>query len=63
VSSAKDETPAEKPALPKAPRPKAASKTAAPKKPEPARERSPVVEDLKSDWNGPLPAFLSVSAD
>jgi superfamily II DNA/RNA helicase len=63
VSSAKDEKPAEKPALPKAPRPKAASKTAAPKKPEPARERSPVVEDLKSDWNGPLPAFLSVSAD
>jgi superfamily II DNA/RNA helicase len=25
-------------------------------------ERSPVVEDIKSDWNGPLPAFLSVSA-
>jgi superfamily II DNA/RNA helicase len=25
-------------------------------------ERSPVVEDLKSDWNGPLPSFLSVSA-
>ena len=30
---------------------------------EPARsERSPVVEDIKSDWNGPLPSFLSVSA-
>jgi superfamily II DNA/RNA helicase len=28
---------------------------------EPA-ERSPVVEDIKSDWNGPLPGFLSVSA-
>jgi len=26
------------------------------------QERSPVVEDLKSDWNGPLPSFLSVSA-
>jgi superfamily II DNA/RNA helicase len=28
---------------------------------EPA-ERSLVVEDLKSEWNGPLPSFLSVSA-
>ena len=27
-----------------------------------ADERSPVVEDIKSDWNGPLPSFLSVSA-
>lgn len=26
-------------------------------------ERSLVVEDLNSDWNGPLPSFLSVSAD
>ena len=25
-------------------------------------ERSPVVEDLKSDWNGPMPSFLSKSA-
>jgi len=25
-------------------------------------ERTPVVEDMKSDWNGPLPSFLSVSA-
>ncbi|HEY8591505.1 MAG TPA: DEAD/DEAH box helicase [Sphingomicrobium sp.] len=25
-------------------------------------ERSPVVEDIQSDWNGPLPSFLSVSA-
>jgi len=33
-------------------------------KPEKVREeRSPVVEDIKSDWNGPLPGFLSVSAD
>ena len=32
------------------------------KKPE-AAERSPVVEDLKEDWNGPLPSFLSVRAD
>jgi len=25
-------------------------------------ERSPVVEDISSDWNGPLPSFLSTSA-
>jgi superfamily II DNA/RNA helicase len=25
-------------------------------------EASPVLEDIKSDWNGPLPSFLSVSA-
>ena len=25
-------------------------------------ERSPVLEDISSDWNGPLPSFLSVSA-
>ena len=32
-------------------------------RPEPApAERSPVVEDMKGDWNGPLPSFLSVSA-
>jgi superfamily II DNA/RNA helicase len=29
--------------------------------PKPA-ERSPVVEDIKNEWNGPLPSFLSVSA-
>jgi superfamily II DNA/RNA helicase len=41
-----------KPERSKAPKPDAA----------PAPERSPVVEDLKSDWNGPLPGFLSKSA-
>jgi len=51
-----------------APPPKAAQKTAPPPKAEqkdkPKREeRSTVVEDIKSDWNGPLPSFLSVSAD
>jgi len=31
--------------------------------PQPAREeRSPVVEDMKGEWNGPLPSFLSHSA-
>ena len=51
-----------------APSPKKA-KPAAPKA-EPKRskepgyvpEASPVLEDIKSDWNGPLPSFLSVSA-
>jgi superfamily II DNA/RNA helicase len=32
------------------------------KTPKPA-ERSPVVEDIEGEWNGPLPSFLSVSAD
>jgi superfamily II DNA/RNA helicase len=30
---------------------------------EAAPERSPIVEDMKGDWNGPLPSFLSVSVD
>jgi superfamily II DNA/RNA helicase len=30
--------------------------------PEAKAERSPVVEDIKSEWNGPLPSFLSKSA-
>ena len=30
--------------------------------PEERRERSPVVEDIQPDWNGPLPSFLSVGA-
>jgi superfamily II DNA/RNA helicase len=33
-----------------------------PAKAEPRPERSPVVEDIKNEWNGPLPSFLSVSA-
>jgi superfamily II DNA/RNA helicase len=48
---------AEKPAA-KAPKQERAKQAPAD---EPA-ERSPVVEDLKSDWNGPMPSFLSVSA-
>jgi superfamily II DNA/RNA helicase len=54
-----ERTPDHKP-MPK-PEPKASSNAA----PEPAkepRERSPVVEDIESEWNGPLPSFLSVSA-
>ena len=54
----------------KKPEPKPEQAKAAPKqrqqqKPQPEpqpREPSPVVEDISSDWNGPLPGFLSVSA-
>ena len=48
---------------------KAPAKVAAPKRerssePKPAKpaERSPVVEDIDGEWNGPMPSFLSVSA-
>jgi superfamily II DNA/RNA helicase len=47
------------------PEPQRAEK--AKREPEPQRaektERSPVVEDIKDEWNGPLPSFLSVRAD
>jgi superfamily II DNA/RNA helicase len=33
-----------------------------PRAEEQQAERSPVVEDIKNDWNGPLPSFLSNSA-
>src|SRR5690349_13916331 len=50
---------------PAAPAPKAKRepqrKTPEPKS-EPREERSPVVEDIKSEWNGPMPSFLSRSA-
>ncbi len=34
-----------------------------PKAEKPREERSTVVEDIDNDWNGPLPSFLSFSAD
>jgi superfamily II DNA/RNA helicase len=46
---------AEKKVEPKAPRPD--------KKAPEAQERSPVVEDIKDEWNGPVPSFLSFGAD
>ena len=65
---------AEKPArVEKAPRPEEAPRSEKPKR-EPRRakeeredrkethERSPVVEDIQPEWNGPLPSFLSVGA-
>jgi len=52
------------------PRAKAEPKRRAPerkseeRKPDkPREERSTIVEDIDNDWNGPLPSFLSVSAD
>jgi superfamily II DNA/RNA helicase len=33
-----------------------------PEKPKEAAERSPVVEDIKSEWNGPVPSFLRFGA-
>jgi len=39
------------------------AKTEKPQKPKQAAERSPVVEDISSEWNGPMPSFLSVRAD
>jgi len=60
------EEPSEKPAkLEKRAKP---SKTTQPKAERPSepesepREKTPVVEDISSDWNGPLPSFLSVGA-
>jgi superfamily II DNA/RNA helicase len=61
---------AERPKPVKAAKPaKPAPKRAAVAKTEPAdhddtpqAERSPVVEDIASEWNGPMPSFLSVSA-
>ena len=53
----------EHPAEPKAERPTEPKiERAAKPKPESKPERSTVVEDLKSDWNGPLPGFLSKGA-
>jgi superfamily II DNA/RNA helicase len=42
-------------------RPKRAERPAREEREE-VRERSPVVEDIEPDWNGPLPSFLSVGA-
>jgi superfamily II DNA/RNA helicase len=44
----------------KRPEPKAEVERA--REPACAAESSPIVEDIKTDWNGPLPSFLSISA-
>jgi superfamily II DNA/RNA helicase len=70
-SAADVEEPAASPKAPKAAKPqKPAAKPASAPKEQPPRkqenaptaERSPVVEDIASEWNGPMPSFLSVSA-
>jgi superfamily II DNA/RNA helicase len=69
-TSAKSEAPAEpKKAEPKKaearkaePKSKSPKQAAAKSAPEPKSERSPVVEDMANDWNGPMPSFLSHSA-
>jgi len=58
---------ADKPAAaPKAEKPAVAPKAEKPKRAEkksPPAERSPVVEDVTDEWNGPVPSFLSFGAD
>ncbi|WP_308516136.1 DEAD/DEAH box helicase [Sphingomonas flavescens] len=60
-----EEKKAAKPARePKAAKPASKRAAVAPTD-EPAQaplERTPVVEDISNDWNGPMPSFLSVSA-
>jgi superfamily II DNA/RNA helicase len=58
----------EEPKKPEEPRKAPSKRRAKPPKEQPRAEeqkpeRSSVVEDIKPDWNGPLPSFLSVSAD
>jgi len=60
------EKPAKAKAKPEKPRTKAAAEPKPEGRAEPKREqqaeRTPVVEDISNEWNGPLPSFLSVSA-
>jgi superfamily II DNA/RNA helicase len=49
-------------AEPRAKKAEARREKPAPKPVQPAPERTPVVEDIKSEWNGPMPSFLSQSA-
>jgi superfamily II DNA/RNA helicase len=70
VANASEEVATEKPAKPeRRAKVEKASRTEAPKQPAKSAARSgerpkasPVVEDIKSDWNGPLPSFLTTSA-
>jgi superfamily II DNA/RNA helicase len=51
------------PRKPRAPKPERRPEPQAAEAAAPARERSTVVEDIKDEWNGPLPSFLSFRAD
>ncbi len=66
-AEASSEEPAPAPKAPRSTKPKSQppqkAQSARAERAEPApTERSLVVEDIKGDWNGPLPSFLSVSA-
>jgi superfamily II DNA/RNA helicase len=52
----------EEPKQDREPRPERPKKQSEAKRVE-KPERTPVVEDIKDEWNGPLPSFLSVRAD
>jgi len=56
------EKPEKVPKAAKAPKAAAKPERRAEPKAEERPRPSPVVEDIKSEWNGPLPSFLSVSA-
>jgi len=58
---ARETIPTEAPKVREAKKPSPRRAKAAGPRPAPA-ERSPVVEDIKGEWNGPLPSFLSHSA-
>jgi superfamily II DNA/RNA helicase len=66
-AEASSEEPAPAPKAPRSTKPKSQppqkAQSARAERAQPApTERSLVVEDIKGDWNGPLPSFLSVSA-
>jgi superfamily II DNA/RNA helicase len=58
-----EKAPRERSAKPEKPREERAEKPREERSPKPREERSTVVEDIAPEWNGPLPSFLSVSAD
>jgi superfamily II DNA/RNA helicase len=58
-----DKAPRGRTAKAEKPREERAEKPREERLPKPREERSTVVEDIAPEWNGPLPSFLSVSAD
>jgi hypothetical protein len=59
-SSKRDEPRREKPSTREPRKPREVAE--APQPVEQPRERTPVVEDMAAEWNGPMPSFLSRSA-
>jgi superfamily II DNA/RNA helicase len=60
--SAPKERAQQKPERSREPKPEPKPEPKTEPKPEQTADRSPVVEDLQPDWNGPMPSFLSKSA-